>query len=107
MNIRRAFYAITAMTACFVVRVHGDLLDVGPGRAYSSIEDACAAASAFDTIDVFPRDNDEPYLQVALYVTKPDIFIRGRAAGSAAACGLYAGRRIGGNGHGTAAVHIR
>jgi len=52
--------------------------EVGPGRAYARIEDAYAAASAGDTILVYPQANAAAYERVALYVTKSDLTFRGQ-----------------------------
>jgi hypothetical protein len=51
-------------------------LPVGPGRQYSRIEQALAAAQPGDTIVVHPQLNDQPYEQVALNFTHPRIILR-------------------------------
>ena len=54
-------------------------LPVGPGKKFARIEAAAAAASAGDTVLVFPSANRKGYEKVALYLTTPDLTIRAAA----------------------------
>ncbi|NMC18858.1 MAG: hypothetical protein GYA33_00430, partial [Thermogutta sp.] len=73
---------------------------VGPGKDFTRIEDAYAAASPGDVILVYPRDGGEPYEQTAVLVRKPRLTFRGMAGdASKAASGKPAGLvRISGKG---------
>jgi hypothetical protein len=63
--------------------IHAADLEVGPGKSYSRIEDAYSAAATGSVILVYPQAGGAPYDQVALYMTKRHITIRGVAgAGS-------------------------
>ncbi len=61
------------------------VLTVGPGRSYARIEAAVRKARPDDLILVYPRQDYQPYAQVAVLVTRPRITIRGV---------LFKGRRI-------------
>lgn len=56
--------------------VYGKTLQVGPGQAYSRIEDAVAAANAGDKIIVHPLPNDAAYKEVKLMIKKPNLTIQ-------------------------------
>jgi hypothetical protein len=49
-------------------RSFADVLSVGPGKKFASIEDANNCANAGDTILVYPRDRNRPYEKVAIFV---------------------------------------
>ena len=51
-------------------------LEVGPGKPFARIEDAYAQAHPGDTILVYPLPDNQPYLQVALYIDQPHITFR-------------------------------
>lgn len=51
-------------------------LEVGPGKPFARIEDAYAQAHTGDTILVYPLPDNQPYLQVALYIDQPHITFR-------------------------------
>lgn len=53
--------------------VHAGILEVGPGRTYSTPNDAYAAAVAGDTIRVFPQASNAPYVQVRIQASKARI----------------------------------
>lgn len=55
-------------------------LEVGPGKTYSRIETAYQAATAGDTILVYPKTAGASYDSVAVYLTKRKLLIRGMAA---------------------------
>ena len=61
---------LLASTAC------GKTLQVGPGQAYSRIEDAVAAANAGDKIIVHPLPNNAAYKEVKLMIKKPNLTIQ-------------------------------
>ena len=83
----------------------GHVLEVGPGRGYATIEAAMAAASAGDTILVYPRPQHQPYARVALYVEKPRLTFRAVPDGTATHVTLSgAGFNYSGVGHTPRAV---
>ena len=51
-------------------------LEVGPGRDFANIEDANKSADPGDVILVYPRINNEPYEQVAVFVQKSHLTFR-------------------------------
>ena len=55
--------------------------EVGPGKTYSRIEDAYAAASPGDSILVYPNAGNAAYSQVAIYGTKKRVVIQGQLSG--------------------------
>lgn len=54
-----------------------DVLRVGPGQKYASIEDAVRDAKAGDVVEVHPLEKNRPYEKVAVYVTQRNLTIRG------------------------------
>jgi len=56
---------------------------VGPGKDFTRIEDAYAAASPGDVISVYPREGGEPYERTAILVRKPRLTFRGMAGDAA------------------------
>ncbi len=66
------------VTGLFVSILASSTLEVGPGRAFTRIEDAVAQAKAGDTISVFP--DPAGYPKTALRITTPAVTIRGVGA---------------------------
>ena len=58
---------------------HADILTVGPGYTYSTINAAYTAASSDDSILVYPQAGGTPYSQPALNIYKANISIIGQA----------------------------
>jgi len=52
-------------------------LEVGPGKAFSRIEQAVAQAEPGDIVLVYPLPDGQPYQQAAILVDRPRITIRG------------------------------
>lgn len=74
---------LTCLLIGVAAQAHAAELRVGPGMPYDRLEPALAAARPGDTILVHPRQGNEPYESVALYVTKPRITIRAVTADGA------------------------
>lgn len=70
-------FPIRAWAIWAVVSVaHAATLEVGPGRRFSRIDEANAAAQAGDEIVVFPRADGRPYEREAIFVRQPRLTIR-------------------------------
>jgi hypothetical protein len=81
LQLERAAQRILFAAAPFLFlcsQVSADILKVGPGETYNSIETAYSSASNGDTILVYPKDNGSPYTQPALYVSKSNISFIGQ-----------------------------
>ncbi|MBA4388353.1 MAG: hypothetical protein C0404_10255 [Verrucomicrobia bacterium] len=73
---RQWLSAAIAMVVCQFAQAN--VLTVGQGQTYSRIEDAYVAASAGDTILVYPQAGGAPYSKPALYVNKSNISFIGQ-----------------------------
>lgn len=49
---------------------------IGAGRGFLRIEDGLSALKAGDTLLIYPRPDGQPYEQVAIRITEPDITVR-------------------------------
>lgn len=72
-----ACFAALALAAMRGVPASSATLEVGPGKAFSRMEDALAQAQAGDTILVYPLAGGQPYLRTALNVHRPRLTFRG------------------------------
>lgn len=76
--MRSAILAAALLLAA-ATTAHAADLTVGPGKAFSRIEDAMAAAQPGDVILVHPLPDGKAYERAAIYVTKPRLTFRGMA----------------------------
>lgn len=80
------FHLAVTIAVIFTVAIHpapaaAATLEVGPGKAFATIEDAHARAVEGDMILVHPRENGQPYERVAVFVKQPRLTFRAARAG--------------------------
>jgi len=78
IQLRRLIPVIVCVSC---VWLRADVLTVGEGKQYATIEDATAAAGVGDTIEVYPAVDDGVYHRPAVYVTKGGLRFVGKAPG--------------------------
>ena len=77
---RFAIRAVAVWAAVAASITSAATLEVGPGRRFSRIDEANAAARAGDEIVVFPRADGRPYEREAIFVRQPRLVFRAATA---------------------------